>query len=398
MNTNKGEEIIIIGASAAGITAADEIRKLDQDATITMLSKEDVKGYYRPRLPEMLSNEKISVEQITFKNEQWYANRNINLLLNKTVSGIDTVNKRVNLEDGTDLPYTKLIITSGAEVYVPPFPGRDKDGVFTLRHLKDMQDIREYAKNSKNAVVIGGGLLGLEAANGLKGLGLNVSVLEHNNRILPRQLDPEASSLLEEKVNNYGINFLKCADTRELVGSDSVEGVLLDNGDTIPADLVIISTGVNPNTAFVENTGIEVRRAIVVNEKMETSVADIYAAGDCAEIKGINYALWIEAVEQGKTAGINAAGGNYIFETFIPYTSLHAFNTKAFSIGDVGSNPDHKYETYKNYDGGNFKELYFEDDKLCGAILIGDTSKQGLISKGFKAGISKDEMIAKLGI
>mgnify|MGYP000850980252 CR=1 FL=1 len=396
MNTSTDEKFVIIGASAAGITAADEIRKLDPGAAITMISKEDVKGYYRPRLSEMLSNEKISAEQITFKNDKWYADRKINLLLNKTVSGIDPVTKRVSLDDGSDLPYTKLIIASGAEVFVPPFPGRDKEGVFTLRHLKDMQNIKEYAQGKKNAVVIGGGLLGLEAANGLKGLGLNVSVLEHNQRILPRQLDPEASALLEEKVDQYGIKFLKNADTKELVGDDKLEGVLLENGATIAADLLIISTGVRPNTAFAKNTDLEIKRAIVVNEKMETSLADIYAAGDCAEFNGINYALWIEAVEQGKTAGINAAGGEYVFETFIPFTSLQAFDTKAFSIGDVGSNPERTYETYKNYQDGNFKELYFADAKLCGAILIGDTSKQAIISKGFKTGISKDEIIAKL--
>ena len=141
-----------------------------------------------------------------------------------------------------------------------------------------MQNIKENAKGKKNAVVIGGGLLGLEAANGLKGLGLNVSVLEHNKRILPRQLDPEASSLLEEKVDKYGIKFLKNASTKEIVGTDKLEGILLESGETIAADLLIISTGVNPNTAFAKGTDLEIKRAIVVNEKMETSLADIYAA------------------------------------------------------------------------------------------------------------------------
>lgn len=396
MNTNRDERIVIIGASAAGISAADEIRKLDQDVQLTMISKEDVKGYYRPRLSEMLSNDKISLDQITLKNDQWFADKNIKLLLNKTVSGIDSANKKVLLEDGTDVVYTKLIIASGAEVSVPPFPGRDKKGVFTLRHLKDMHQIREYAQGKENAAVIGGGLLGLEAANGLKGLGLKVSVLEHNDRILPRQLDPEASSLLEEKVDKFGITFLKKADTKELVGTDRVEGILLESGEVIAADLVVISTGIKPNTDFVKDTEIKVNRAIIVNEKMETSVPDIYAAGDCAEFNGINFALWIEALEQGKIAGINAAGGNYTYETIIPYTSLAAFDTHAFSIGDVGSNSELLYETYKNYDGDNFKELYFTDGKLCGGILLGDMSKKSSITKGFKTGASKKEMIAKL--
>ena len=390
------EKIVINGASAACITAADEIRKLKPDVPLSIISKEDVKGYYRPRLSEMISNEKISVEQITLKNDQWFADRNINLLLNSTVNGIDTKGKKVLLDDGTEIEYTKLIIASGAEVFVPPFLGREKKGVFTLRHLKDMQDIRAYAKGKTTAVVIGGGLLGLEAANGLKGLGLQVFVLEHNDRILPRQLDQEASSLLEDKVNQFDINFLKKADTKEILGDDKVSGILLENGETIPADLVIISTGVNPNTAFAKDSGIEIKRAIVVNEKMETSVPDVYACGDCAEFEGINYALWIEALEQGKTCGINAAGGEYIFETITPYTSLSAFNTQAFSIGDVGSNPERQYETYRKQDDDKFLELYFTDGKLCGAILMGDISKRGLITKEFKTGTSKEEMIAKI--
>ncbi len=390
------EKIVIIGASAAGITAADEIRKLKPNVSLSIISKEDVKGYYRPRLSEMISNEKISVEQITLKNDQWFADRNINLLLNSTVLGIDTKGKKVLLDDGTEIDYTKLIIASGAEVFVPPFLGREKKGVFTLRHLKDMQDIRAYAKDKTTAVVIGGGLLGLEAANGLKGLGLQVFVLEHNDRILPRQLDQEASSLLEDKVRQFDINFLKKADTKEILGDDKVTGILLENGETIPADIVIISTGVNPNTAFAKDSGIEIKRAIVVNEKMETSVPDVYACGDCAEFEGINYALWIEALEQGKTCGINAAGGEYVFEMITPYTSLSAFNTQAFSIGDVGSNPERQYETYRKHTDDKFLELYFTDGKLCGAILIGDISKRGLITKEFKTGTSKEEMIAKI--
>lgn len=396
MNTNKAERIVIIGASAAGIAAADEIRKIDQNIELIMISKEDVMGYYRPRLSEMLSNDKISLEQITLKKDQWFEKNKISLFLNKIVNKIDTANKKVLLEDGTDITFTKLIIASGAEVFVPPFPGRDKKGVFTLRYLKDVEQIRNYARGKKNAVVIGGGLLGLEAANGLKGLGLNVSVLEHNDRILPRQLDPEASSLLEDKVDKFGVHFIKNANTKELVGTDQLEGILLENGEIIPADLVIISTGVKPNIDFVKDTDIQVNRAIVVNEKMETSVAGIYAAGDCAEFDNINFALWIEALEQGKTAGINAAGGNYTFETIIPYTSLAAFGTSAFSIGDVGSNPDLLYETHKIQDGDNFKELFFTDGKLCGGILLGDTSKKASITKGFKTGASKKEMIDQL--
>lgn len=395
MNIKK-EKIVIVGASAAAISAASEIRKRDTESDIILVSKEDVKGYFRPQLSKMLSNDSVTAESISIKKDKWFEDNKVELLLNSTVEKIDTGNKRLILADGEHLDYTKLIIASGAEVFVPPFPGRDKEGVFTLRHLKDGKAIREYSRGKKTGAVIGGGILGLEAANELNNLGLNVTVIEVADRILPRQLDEDASRILEKIVKNSGVTFKKGAGTKEIVGDDKVRGILLDNGDIVDAEVVIVSTGVKANVGIAEECGIEIKRAIVVNDRMETSATDVYACGDCAEYAGINYALWIEALEQGKIAGINAAGGVASYKSIVPSTTLNAFGTKVFSIGEVGSDPKVEYEIYEEFKGESYIKLYFKNSVLSGGILIGDTSKSVALMEGFEKSKKMEEMIEKI--
>jgi NAD(P)H-nitrite reductase large subunit len=395
-NSENVDRVLILGASIAGITAAGEIRKINPDCNITMVSKEDIKGYYRPRLSEMLSNDNLSYESIAIKKDKWFEDNKVGLLLNKCVSKIDACNKKVIFTDGEEMYYTKLIIAIGSEAFVPPFAGKDKKGVFTLRYAKDVNAIKDYAKDKRTAAVIGGGILGLEAASELSKLGLKVTVIELAKRILPMQLDEATSRLYENIIEKAGITVKKGLASKEIIGDERVKGVLLDNGEVVDADLIIVSAGVRVNTKITEGSNIETNRAIVVNNKMETSVRDIYACGDCAECSGINYALWREAQEQGKTAGINAAGGNSIYNNITPSTILSAFGTRVFSIGDVGCNQDVQYETYENVDGDNIKKLFFLDGKLKGGILIGDTSKMGALTSGVSKGESKEVIIDKI--
>ncbi|MFA9423502.1 MAG: FAD-dependent oxidoreductase [Sedimentibacter sp.] len=390
------EKIVIIGASGAGMGAAVEIRKRNKVSDLTIVSKEDVKGYFRPQLSKMLSNDNMAVESMFIKDDAWFKENNVKLLLNKVVVKIDSSNKKVVLDNEDELEYTKLIVASGAEVFVPPFKGKDKEGVFTLRYAKDSSDIREYSKGKKTGAVIGGGVLGLEAANELNNLGLKVTVVEMADRILPRQLDSDGSKILEEIVKNAGITFKKNVGTKEILGDNKVEGILLDDGDTVKADIVIISTGVKANCQIAEGCKMEIKRAIVVNNKMETADKDIYACGDCAEFDGINYALWSEAIEQGKTAGINAVGGNYIYETIIPSTTLNAYESSVFSIGDIGSDPDAEYNIFEEKNDKNYKKLYFKNNILVGGILIGDTSKTVELLQGFENKQTMEEMIEKI--
>jgi len=387
------ENIVIIGASGAGMGAAVEIRKRNKAADITILSKEEVKGYFRPQLTKILSRDDVTPDEIAIKNDDWFKENNVKLLLNKVVERIDAKNSRVILQDKEEIPYTKLIIASGAEVFVPPFPGRDKKGVFTLRYIKDSIEIKSYAKDKRTAAVIGGGVLGLETANELNKMGLKVSVIEVADRILPRQLDKDASIILEQIVEGAGINFLKGVGTKEILGDEAVKGILLDSGERVDAEVVIISTGVKANTEIAKDTGIEIKRAIVVNERMETSVPGIYACGDCAEFQGINYALWSEAIEQGKAAGINAAKGDYTYTTIIPSTTLNAFGTGVFSIGDIGSDPNAEYKTFERKDDKNYTKLYFKNNVLAGGILIGDISGTVELMEGFEKSKTMEEMV-----
>ena len=389
------ENILIIGASGAGMGAAVEIRKRNKASDITILSKESVIGYFRPQLSKMLSDDRVTIESMSIKNEDWFKKNNVKLLLNRVAAKIDAENKKVILEDNDELAFTKLIIASGAEVFVPPIAGKDKKGVFTLRYAKDGNEIKAYSKGRTTGAVIGGGVLGLEAANELRNLGLKVTVIEMADRILPRQLDHDASNILEQIVKNAGVTFLKGVGTKEIVGDEAVKGILLDNGEIVDAEVVIVSTGVKANSKIAENTGIEIKRAIVVNEKMETAVPDIYACGDCAEYNGINYALWSEAIEQGKTAGINVVKGNYTYSTIIPSTTLNAFDTSVFSIGDIGSDINTEYETYEQNNRKNYVKLYFKNRILSGGILIGDTSKTAILAEGFEKSKTMEEMIEK---
>lgn len=389
------EKIVIIGASGAGMAACVEIRKRNKISDITIISKENVKGYYRPQLSKMLSNDTVTVESMIIKDDKWLEENKVNLMLDKVVTSIDSENKTVTLESGEKIEYTKLIVASGAEVFVPPFAGREKKGVFTLRYAKDGNDIKEYSKGKKTGAVIGGGVLGLEAANELKNLGLKVTVIEMADRILPRQLDNDASKILEEIVGNSGVTFLKGVGTKEILGDDKVKGILLDNGETVDAEVVIVSTGVKANTKIAEGTGVEIKRAIVVNSKMETAAKDIYACGDCAEFNGINYALWSEAIEQGKAAGINVLGGRSEYETIIPSTTLNAFGSSVFSIGDIGSDPNAEYKTFEKNEGINYKKMYFKEGILAGGILIGDTSQTVDLIQGFENKKTLEEMAEK---
>ncbi len=389
------EKIVIIGASGAGMAACVEIRKRNKISDITIISKENVKGYYRPQLSKMLSNDTVTIESMIIKDDKWLEGNKVNLMLDKVVKSIDSENKTVILESGEKIEYTKLIVASGAEVFVPPFEGREKQGVFTLRYAKDGNDIKEYSKGKKTGAVIGGGVLGLEAANELKNLGLKVTVIEMADRILPRQLDGDASKILEEIVENSGVTFKKGVGTKEIIGDDSVKGILLDNGETVDAEVVIVSTGVKANTKIAEGTGVEIKRAIVVNSKMETAAKDIYACGDCAEYNGINYALWSEAIEQGKAAGINVLGGRSEYETIIPSTTLNAFGSSVFSIGDIGSDPNAEYKTFEKNDSRDYKKLYFKEGILAGGILIGDTSQTVDLIQGFENKKTMEEMTEK---
>lgn len=373
---NTSEFYLILGNGAAGVSAAEAIRERNETCSIVMVSNESVLSYNRPMLTKsMLAS--FNPSQLAIHDEKWYQDRNIINVLDKTVKSIDTQAKEVAFYDGLKLKYDKCIYALGSECFVPPIPGHDKEQVVAIRRLSDVVKIGKMLPNVKHAVVIGGGVLGLEAAWELSKAKCRVTIVEVANQLMGRQLDTGAGDMLKDIILDKGMDIRIGANVEEIEGEGAVTGVRLAGGEVIPAELVIVSAGVRANTKIAQEAGIQTDRAIVVDEKMHTNLTDIYACGDCAQYEGINYAIWPQALEMGKVAGANAAGDSVAYETVNAALTFHGMDTALFAIGDNGKNPDIKYKTVEFKDPMKmiYEKYYFSNNRLCGAILLGDTSK-----------------------
>ena len=373
--TNKKEKYVIIGNGAAGYYAAEAIFQRNEACDIEIISGEKHLTYYRPQLSNYLSDS-LQASSFYLSLEEWYKDKNIQLTLGTFVKDINSSEKKLLLDNGAEIFYDKLILATGAKNFMPDLQGINKSGVFTLRDFNDAKAIKDKIATSKEAVVVGGGLLGLEAAWEMKNLGLKVTVVEYFNRLLPKQLDDEGAVLFKEFADNSGINFILGEQAEEILGDENVSGIKLKSGKTLNTDLVLFSIGIRPNKELAEKAGIKTNKGIIVNEKMETSIKDIYACGDAAEFNGIVYGNWPAATEMGKAAGANAAGDTIKFEDFIPATAFNAFNLQLFSTGEVTSNANQLIElSYKKPENNIYRKLFFKENKLVGGILIGDTKK-----------------------
>lgn len=376
---------VILGNGAAGHYAAEAIRKRDRTGTITMISNEPYRTYNRPMLTKSIMAG-LNEEQIAVEDASWYEENHIYQILGHEVVKIDPEAKEVHLDDGSKYHYTKLIYALGSECFIPPIKGADKDGVIAIRRLSDTKKVAEKLKETKHAVVIGGGVLGLEAAWELKKSRCEVTVLELAPVLMGRQLDKTAGEMLKKISEGQGIQIHTGVQIEAIEGGEKAEGVRLADGTVIPAELVIVSCGVRANTALAKEAGIETDRAVIVNEKMETNIPDIYACGDCAQYEGINYAIWPQAVEEGKTAGAQAAGDDNTYSTVPAALSFHGMNTALFAAGDNGQNPDLIYKTVEYKDEGKkqYQKYYFLNNRLCGVILIGDTSRMAEMTEALE--------------
>ena len=310
----------------------------------------------------------------------------MHLLLNSKAERIDTEQKQVILTDGSAYPYDKCIYALGAHSFVPPFKGKDLPEVVSIRSIADVEQVNRLAENAKTAVVIGGGVLGLEAAWELHKVGLKVTVLEAAPVLMAGKIDKEAAAMLIEIAAKKGISIQTGVQIAEISGTDHVDGVLLGDGTKVAADLVIVSTGVRANVAVAEAAGVNADRAVIVDAQMQTSVADIYAAGDCAMFAGKNIALWSVAAEMGRIAGANAAGEALTYSPEESGMSFHGMGTALFAIGDVGTDPDKHYKVVEIRDEfrQTLERVYFHHDMLCGAVLLGDTSRMMKLTAAIK--------------
>ena len=392
--SKKKEHVVIVGNGAAGISAAKAVRERNKAAKITMLDKEEQVVYYKPMLSEYLSEDEI-LNKIYLHKKHWYNDHQIDLRLGEQVTKIDRENKVIETLNNEKIQYDKLILAMGSHSFIPPIENSDYQGVFTLRNIGDADRIKAYAANSKNAIVIGGGLLGLEAADELKALGLQVTVIELANRLLPRQVDLMGAKILEAAIREHGIELLTGNAVKMVIGKHKAEGVQLMDGRKLATDMVIISAGVVSDGTIAHDAELAYERSIVVNEHMQTSDPYIYAAGDVAQHGDKNYAIWPEAVEQGMVAGANAVGDTLVYEDFIPSNVFNGVGVNIFSIGKVNYDEGEVVSTlsYEDPEAKLYKKLFFDKDGLSGAVLIGDNSKSKKIIQGMKSKAKAKEMI-----
>lgn len=390
------EYYVILGNGTAGLNAAKAIRQRDKTGAVIMISNEAYPSYNRPMLTKsMLAS--LTPEQIAVETESWYEANNIYQILGRTAVSVDTKKSEVILDDGSQIHFTRLIYALGSESFIPPIPGSGREQVIAVRRISDVEKISSLLKTSKTAVVIGGGVLGLEAAWELKKAGLSVTVLEAAPMLMGRQLDATAGSILEEISRRNGISIHTGVSITSIDGDETgaVSGVSLSSGEVLPADLVIVSAGVRANTALAQEMGLKTEKAVVVNSRMETGMKHVYACGDCAEYKGANFAIWPEASEQGRVAGANAAGDELEYRPVSSALTFNGMNTSLYAAGDNGKNPNLLYKTVEFKDMGKeqYRKLYFLNNRLCGVILIGDLSQMARMTEFLEQHASYNEVM-----
>jgi nitrite reductase (NADH) large subunit len=364
--------VVIVGCGVAGATAAMTISESAPETDVSVCADENHLYYPRPRLYEVISGHSEPQEIYSFP-QQSYEKRRIHVFFKKVLS-IDLGKKQLLVEDDSRIGYDKLILSNGARPFVPPIKGVEKRGVFTLRKMADALAIREYVKKTDKAIVIGGGLLGLEFAACLRNAGQQVEVVEINPRLLPNQLDQDGAAILEEGLKAFGIKAELDVEINEILGTDAVSGVSLDNGEELSAGLVLIAAGIRSNVDPAADAGIKVNKGVIVDQYLQTSADDVYAAGDVSEFNGRVYGIIPPAVEQAKIASVNALGKERrVYGGTVLSTTLKIANISLISMGLV--NPEGpQYEEIKkvNRQGGVYKKVVLKEGKIVGAIILGD--------------------------
>ena len=379
-------QYVIIGNGVAGTTAAANIRKFGVEGKIIILSDEPYPFYSRIRLPEYLCND-VDEKGLIIRKNTWYEENRIDLFLNTAVTDIDVAGKKVMASDSLTIKYDRLLLATGGVSFVPPIPGADKKGAFTLRTLDDARAIKEFAKQSNNRVVlIGGGVLGLEAGNSLRKAGNFISVVEFFPRLLPRQMDPPCAEILRAQLEKMGFKFFLGAQAREITGMDTAEGLTLEDGKHIDCDMIIISAGAGPNSFLAQKLNLPVEKGVIVNNRMETGIPDIYAAGDLIQHNGIFYGIWLAAEKQGEVAGINMAGGNAEYRGTTISNTLRVAGIDLCAAGDIDAEGRKDSILFKDPDNYIYKKIVVQDNCIVGTILYGDIRDRQKIIKAIETG------------
>lgn len=379
------KQFVIIGNSAAGIAAVEAIRKSDKESKIIVLSDEPYASYCRCLISYYLSQE-VKEDKLLYRPDNFYKENNIELLLGKKVTRVDPKKNRIVLEDKSQISYDYLLIATGAHPKFPELKGIKKEGVFGFRTIKDAKDIAGLLPVTKSACVLGGGLIGLKAAYALKKRNIDVKVIIKSRQVLSQVLDSEAAQLVRERLEENGIEIILGQDVAEIIGEGEIKAVKLDSGKVLSASLVIVGKGVSPNIGPVKDTGIKLNEGIISNNNLQTNIPNVYAAGDVAETFDLTLggfcvnALWPVAVEQGRIAGANMAGGNINYEGSLGMNSLEFFGLPTVSLGLFRPKEAEEYEEIKIADkkAPIYKKLVLKNNCLVGAVLAGNINNSGL--------------------
>ncbi|CAD9194379.1 nitrite reductase small subunit NirD [Acinetobacter bohemicus] len=368
-------KLVLVGNGLAGMRCLEDLLDMAPDRyEVTVIGEEPWGNYNRIMLSPVLSGDK-SIEDIMLHPHAWYSDKGIHFIAGDAAVKIDRPRKQVYTEKGIVVDYDRLILATGSKPFIPPINGSDLKGVLSFRDIYDVNTMLEYCKNKKNAVVIGGGLLGLEAAYGLKQRGMNVTVLHLMDRIMDRQLDARASALLKQSIEAKGIPVLTEANTEELIGQDGhVSQLRLKDGTVLEADFVVFAVGIRPNMALAQSAGLRCNRGVMVNDTMQTFDPSIYAVGECIEHRnqtfGLVEPLWVQAFI---CASHLAEHGSLTFKAPTVPTQLKVSGCDVFSAGNFEPADDYEDIILNDEKRHIYKRIIIQQDKVIGAVLFGDT-------------------------
>ena len=369
-------KLIVIGNGMAGVKTLEHLLTIAPDLyDITVFGAELHPNYNRILLSPLLSGE-MTLDEIVINDRAWYAQHGITLHLGKKIIAINRKTRVVTADDGTETAYDRLLMATGSNPVKLPIPGADLPGVVTYRDVSDTHAMIDAAAQHKRAVVIGGGLLGLEAANGLAVRGMQVTVVHVMPWLMERQLDQAAAETLQRALEARGIAFKLAASTAEIVGTDGkVSAVAFKTGERMDTDLVVMAVGIRPNVWLAESCGLHINRGIVVDDTLQTYDPRIYAVGECVAHRGLSYGLVAPLYEMAKVCATHLAEvGSHRYLGSVPSTRLKVTGVDVFSAGNFTGTASSEALVLKDPRNGIYRKLVIENDQLIGSVLVGDTS------------------------
>lgn len=365
---------VLIGNSAAAVACVEGIRQRDREGDITMVTNEPYHTYSRPLISYLLA-EKTDRERMKYRPDDFYKKNRCELIAGVSADHLEPKRKTVVLSDGRELPYDRLLVAAGSSPAVPPIKGLEAvENMTTFLSLDDALRLEKMLTPFSRVLIMGAGLIGLKCAEGIAGKAKSITVVDMADHILPSILDQEASIPVQRRMEEHGIEFVLSDAAQELQPDRAV----LKSGRDIRFDILVMAVGVRPNVRLVQNAGGAVKRGIVTDSRGQTSIPDVYAAGDCTESRDITtgeekvLALLPNAYLQGECAGINMAGGNQSYDKAIPMNSIGFFGLHLMTAGSCGG------EAYLEKNDGNYKKLFVRENRLVGYILIGDVARAGI--------------------